>query len=67
MSVYKYLRNGGRSKRQEREKLYQPFVLAENVRLLYRLKLTTGEPMTVLINRAIQEYDKAHGRQGVEA
>ena len=41
----------------EREKLYQPFVEAENVRRLYRLKLLTGRPMTRLINEAIEFYD----------
>ena len=40
-----------------REKLYQPFVEAENVRRLYRLKLLTGKHMTTLINEAIQLYD----------
>ena len=41
-----------------REKLYQPFVEAENVRRLYKLKLITGRYMTTLINEAIQFYDE---------
>ena len=42
----------------KRERLYQPFVEAENVRRLYRLKILTGKPMTTLINEAIQFYDE---------
>jgi hypothetical protein len=44
--------------KEKREKLYQPFVEAENVRKLYRLKLITGKPMTTLINEAIPFYDE---------
>jgi hypothetical protein len=44
--------------KEKREKLYQPFVEAENVRRLYRLKVLTGKPMTVLINEAIPYYDE---------
>ena len=40
-----------------RERLYQPFVEADNVRRLYRLKQLTGRPMTNLINEAIRFYD----------
>lgn len=43
---------------KKHEKLYQPFVEAENVRILYRLKLLTGKYMTTLINEAIQFYDE---------
>ena len=41
----------------KRERLYQPFVEAENVRRLYRLKQLTRRPMTSLINEAIGFYD----------
>lgn len=43
---------------KKRERLYQPFVEAENVRRLYRLKLLTGKYMTTLINEAIPFYDE---------
>ena len=43
--------------RSDRERLYQPFVEAENVRRLYKLKLLTGRYMTTLINEAVRFYD----------
>lgn len=49
----------------QREKLYQPFVEAENVRKLYRLKVLTRKPMTTLINEAIEFYDE-HVRAQVD-
>ena len=40
----------------DREKLYQPFVVAENIRRLYKIKIATGKCMTKLINEAVELY-----------
>ena len=36
--------------------LYQPRIPDELIRRLYRAKLATGQPMTVLVRQAIEHY-----------
>jgi len=42
--------------RRDDQKLYQPRIHSERIRELYRLKLATGLPMTVILDAAIREY-----------
>ncbi len=42
--------------RKTDQKVYQPRLHAEQVRELYQVKLETGLPLTVLLNRAVREY-----------
>ena len=45
------------------ESLYQPKIHSERIRSLYRIKETTGKPMTVLLDEAIREFAASYGTQ----
>ena len=45
-----------RINRQADENLYQPKIHSHLIRELYALKLITGLPMTVLVDRAIRDF-----------
>jgi hypothetical protein len=45
-----------RINRKADENLYQPKIHSERIRSLYRLKLVTGIPLTVLLDMAIQKF-----------
>jgi hypothetical protein len=45
-----------RINRSTDENLYQPKIHSERIRSLYRLKLVTGIPLTVLLDMAIQKF-----------
>lgn len=41
--------------------MYSPKIKEENyIRLLYRLKLAVGKPMTVLVSEAVEQYLNKH-------
>jgi hypothetical protein len=42
--------------RGDDEGLYQPRIHSRWIRELYRIKLETGEPITVLVERALAEF-----------
>ena len=42
--------------RRNDKKIYQPKIHSERVRELYRIKETTGIPMTVLVDMAVREF-----------
>ncbi|MHB0858816.1 MAG: hypothetical protein ACYC5M_14770 [Anaerolineae bacterium] len=42
--------------RSQDEKLYQPRIHSRWIRELHRIKLSTGSPMTVLVDRAVAEF-----------
>lgn len=45
-----------RIQRGDDEKLYQPRIHSRWIRELYRLKVDTGDPMTVLIDQALSQF-----------
>jgi len=42
--------------RSDDEKLYQPRIHSQWIRALYRIKTETGDPITVLVDRALGEF-----------
>jgi hypothetical protein len=50
-----------RISRKDDEKLYQPPIHSKRIRTLYQLKQQTSRPMTVLLDKAIEEYADRHG------
>ncbi|MHB0858420.1 MAG: hypothetical protein ACYC5M_12710 [Anaerolineae bacterium] len=42
--------------RSQDEKLYQPRIHSRWIRELHRIKVDTGSPMTVLVDRAVAEF-----------
>ena len=49
--------------RKDDENLYQPKIHSERIRSLYQIKQTTGKPMTVLLDQAIQDFAASYGTQ----
>lgn len=49
-----------RINRQTDERLYQPKIHSDRIKELYLLKLMTGIPLTVLVDKAIQELIAAY-------
>jgi hypothetical protein len=45
-----------RLSRSDDERLYQPRIHSRWIRELYRIRAETGEPMTVLVDRALAEF-----------
>ena len=45
-----------RIRRHDDERLYQPRIHSRRIRELHRLREETGEPMTVLVDQALQEF-----------
>jgi hypothetical protein len=45
-----------RLSRSNDERLYQPRIHSRWIRALYRIRSETGEPMTVLVDRALAEF-----------
>jgi hypothetical protein len=50
--------------RKNDENLYQPKIHSERIRELYRLKVATGTPMTVLLDFAIREFVASYSTSG---
>ena len=46
--------------------MYQPRIKDENIRRLFYLKCKEKKPMTVLVNRIIEEFFRASGKEGKE-
>ncbi|NLF15199.1 MAG: hypothetical protein GX597_25700 [Anaerolineaceae bacterium] len=46
--------------RRDDERLYQPRIHSRHIRNLHRLSLETGEPLTVLVDRALAEFVARH-------
>jgi hypothetical protein len=63
-----------RIRRYDDERLYQPRIHSRRIRELHRISEETGEPMTVLVDRALQEFierrrsgnDEQQGKGGGE-
>ena len=51
-----------RVSRQDDERLYQPKIHSRHIRSLHRLSLEVGEPITVLVDRALEEFVARHGQ-----
>jgi hypothetical protein len=51
-----------RVRRSDDEGLYQPRIHSRWIRKLYRIKLETSEPLTVLVDRALAEFVEARSR-----
>ena len=49
--------------RKDDESLYQPKIHSERIRTLYQLKVATGKPMTVLLDRAIHDLAASYGTE----
>jgi hypothetical protein len=49
-----------RVQRHDDERLYQPRIHSRRIRELYRISSETGEPMTVLVDRALEEFVERH-------
>jgi hypothetical protein len=49
-----------RLSRSNDERLYQPRIHSRWIRELYRIRSETGEPMTVLVDRALAEFVERH-------
>ena len=47
---------GERVSRCDDQRVYQPKIHVERIRVLYEIKEATGLPMTVLLDRAIEQY-----------
>jgi hypothetical protein len=47
--------------RKDDERLYQPKIHSERIKTLYSLKQSTGKPMTVLLDQAIQDLASNYG------
>lgn len=47
---------GERINRRTDEKFYQPKIHSDRIRSLYRIKLVTGIPLTVLLDMAIVKF-----------
>jgi hypothetical protein len=45
-----------RINRQDDENLYQPKIHSDRIRSLYKIKLVTGIPLTVLLDMAIVKF-----------
>lgn len=45
-----------RVSRSDDEKLYQPRIHSRRIRELYRIRLETGDPITLLVDTAIAEF-----------
>jgi HPt (histidine-containing phosphotransfer) domain-containing protein len=45
-----------RIRRHDHERLYQPRIHSRRIRELHRLSEETGEPMTVLVDQALQMF-----------
>jgi hypothetical protein len=45
-----------RIKRHNDERLYQPKILGRRIRELHRISRKAGEPITVLVDRALHEF-----------
>jgi hypothetical protein len=45
-----------RIRRHDDERLYQPRIHSRRIRELYRISKKTGEAITVLVDRALQEF-----------
>jgi len=45
-----------RIRRYDDERLYQPRIHSRRIRELHRISEETGEPMTVLVDQALQEF-----------
>jgi hypothetical protein len=45
-----------RLSRKDDQEIYQPKIRADQIRKLYQVKLETGTPLTVLVDRAIREF-----------
>ena len=45
-----------RIRRHDDERLYQPRIHSKRIRELYRISEETGEPMTVLVDQALEEF-----------
>jgi hypothetical protein len=45
-----------RINRSDDEKLYQPRIHSRWIRELYRIRLETGDPITLLVNTALAEF-----------
>ena len=52
-----------RIRRTDDEKLYQPRIHSQRIRALYQIKTETGEPITVLVDRALGEFVDRHRRR----
>jgi hypothetical protein len=50
-----------RIERTTDENLYQPKIHSERIRSLYQIKQTTGKPMIVLLDQAIQDFAASFG------
>ena len=46
--------------RKNDKALYQPKIHSERIRELYRIKQTTGKPMTVLLDQAIRDFTASY-------
>lgn len=51
--------------RKNDESLYQPQIHSERIRELYRLKQSTGKPMTVLLDQAIRELAESYSPENL--
>ena len=49
--------------RKDDESLYQPKIHSERIRALYRLKQSTGKPITVLVDQAIRELAESYSAE----
>jgi hypothetical protein len=49
-----------RIRRHDDERLYQPRIHSRRIRELYRISEEIGEPMTVLVDQALQEFVERH-------
>ena len=49
-----------RIRRHDDEQLYQPRIHSRQIRELYRISKETEEPMTVLVDQAIEEFIQRH-------
>ena len=45
-----------RVSRSDDERLYQPRIHSRRIRELYRIKTETGDPITVLVDKALAEF-----------
>ena len=59
-------KRGERIDRQNDENLYQPKIHSQRVRELHELSVSTGFPMTVLVDKAIQDFvERNKSNEGV--
>jgi hypothetical protein len=55
-----------RISRHDDEHLYQPRIHSRWVRELHKISEATGEPMTVLVDRALREFTQRHSPRDQE-